>query len=157
MNSKPRGDTSPEEPNAAPSPPEEWRQVLAHRVSGGADVTDLVARYTDCGITAHQVCRVLMDGGDGLYAAATSGESNWTEQFGGPLGAALLATEVSAFASHLNSRASGVRSVAVEALLEDYSAVTVAAELGISRQKVYEIARGGLRGPHLPHVPWRQT
>lgn len=156
MNRKPRGDTAPGEATAAPPPPEEWHQVLAHRVSGGADVTDLIARYTNCGITPHQVRQVLMDGGDGLYAAATSGESNWTEQFGGPLGATLLATEVSVFASHLNTRASGVRSVAVEALLEDYSAVTVAAELGISRQKVYEIARDGLRGPHLPHLPWSQ-
>ena len=42
----------------------------------------------------------------------------------------------------------------VDTLLDDFSAVSVARELGVSRQKVYEIARSGLRGPHIDHVPW---
>ena len=156
MSRNPGGDSASSDETATDLPSEEWRAVLAHRVAGGAEVSDLIARYTACGITPEQVREVLMDGGDGLYAVAISGEAEWAEQFGGPLGAALLAAEVSAFASHLNTRASGVRSVAVDVLLEDFSAVTVAAELGVSRQKVYEIARSGLRGPHLQHVPWRQ-
>lgn len=160
MSRNPGGDNlSPvdDHPNALP---EEWQQVLAHRVPNGSEGTalsDVIGRYAEVGITAEQVRQVLMDSGDALYQAATSGESDWADRFGGPLGVALLAAEVSALASHLNSRASGVRSVAVDALLEDYSAITVAAELGVSRQKVYEIARSGLRGPHLQHVPWRQT
>jgi len=160
MNRNPRGDRVSPADELSDVLPAEWRQALAHRVRGGAEITDLnevVRRYSEAGITAEQVRQVLLDGGDSLYQAATSGESDWAERFGGPLGVALLAAEVSALASHLNSRASGVRSVAVDALLEDYSAVTVAAELGVARQKVYEIARSGLRGPHLEHVPWRQT
>ncbi|TGD33129.1 hypothetical protein EB835_01075 [Brevibacterium sp. S22] len=121
------------------------------------DLDELVARFTSCGIGPQEVSAVLMDGGDSLYEAAAGGEPGWAEQFGGPLAVALLAAEVSAFASHLNSRASGARSVAVDTLLDDYSAVAVARELGVSRQKVYEIARSGLRGPHLDHVPWRKT
>jgi hypothetical protein len=54
---------------------------------------------------------------------------------------ALLAAEVSALAAHLNARASAVRALAVDALLEDFSAVTVAAYLGVSRQKVYDLSR----------------
>lgn len=160
MSRKPRGDKRSPAGDVSDAPPEEWRQVLAHRIHSGAEATTLnevVGRYAAVGVTAEQVRQVLLDSGDGLYAAASSGKSDWADRFGGPLGVALLAAEVSALASHLNSRASGVRSVAVDALLEDYSAITVAAELGVSRQKVYEIARSGLRGPHLPHVPWRQT
>ncbi|WP_120002784.1 hypothetical protein [Nesterenkonia muleiensis] len=158
MSSKPRGDKQPSE-ETPDSLSEDWRRVLAHRLRSHPDATgldELIRRYTDCGIGPKQVHQVLTDGGDGLYQAATSGEPHWADQFGGPLGAALLAAEVSTLASHLNSRASGVRSVAVEALLEDYSAITVAAELGVSRQKVYDIGRNGLRGPHIQHVPWRQ-
>jgi hypothetical protein len=102
-----------------------------------------------------QVRDVLSDGGDALYQAARQRSAGWAEPFGGNLAAALLAAEVSVFAAHLNSRASGVRSEAVAGLLEDYSAVTVAGELGISRQKVYEIARTGLRPPYVDTVPWR--
>lgn len=150
MMRKPRGDSSV----AVESLPEAWAQVLAHRAVAGADLDELVARFTSCGIEPQEVRAVLMDGGDRLYEAAASREPDWAEEFGGPLAVALLAAEVSAFASHLNSRASGVRSVAVDSLLDDYSAVTVARELGVSRQKVYEIARNGMRGPHLDHVPW---
>ncbi|MEY8568404.1 hypothetical protein [Brevibacterium linens] len=153
MTRKPRGDSS----IATESLPEAWAQVLAHRAVDGMDLDELVARFTSCGIGPQEVSAVLMDGGDSLYEAAAGGEPGWAEQFGGPLAVALLAAEVSAFASHLNSRASGARSVAVDTLLDDHSAVAVARELGVSRQKVYEIARSGLRGPHLDHVPWRKT
>jgi hypothetical protein len=99
---------------------------------------------------------VLADGGDALYAAAASGLADWAAPFGGPLAAALLAAEVSALSAHLSSRASGVRSLAVDSLLDDYSAVSVAARLGVSRQKVYEISRSGLRPPYIDRVPWRK-
>lgn len=160
MTSNPWGDIpTPEDDRPGPLP-EQWRLALAHRIDTGAGVSELhglIRRYAEVGLTAVEVREVLIDGGDSLFAAATSGTPGWADPFGGPLGVALLAAEVSAFASHLNSRASGVRSVAVDALLEDYSAITVAAELGVARQKVYGIARSGLRGPHLQHVPWRQT
>ena len=64
---------------------------------------------------------------------------------GGLLAVALLAGEVAAFSAHLVSRASAVRSIAVDTLLDDFSAVSVAGDLGVSRQKVYEIARSGSR------------
>lgn len=153
MTRKPRGDSS----TAVESLPEAWAQVLAHRTAANADLDELVTRFTSCGIEPQEVRAVLMDGGDRLYEAAAGGEPGWAEQFGGPLAVALLAAEVSAFASHLNSRAAGVRSAAVDSLLDDYSAVTVARELGVSRQKVYEIARSGLRGPYLEYVLWRKT
>src|SRR5690606_21327884 len=153
MTRKPRGDSS----TAVESLPAAWAHVLAHRAATDADLDELVARFTSCGLGPQEVRAVLMDGGDRLYEAAAGGEPGWADQFGGPLAVALLAAEVSAVASQLNSRASGVRSVAVDTLLDDYSAVTVARELGVSRQKVYEIARSGLRGPHLEHVPWRKT
>jgi len=160
MSSNPGGDKASSKDTTSGVAADDWQQVLAHRLHGGLDAdgfSELVRRYTDCGIGPQHVWQVLMNGGDSLYEAATSGESDWADRFGGPLGAALLAAEVSALASHLTTRASGVRSVAVDALLDDYSAVTVAGELGVSRQKVYDIAKNGLRGPHLQHVPWRQT
>ena len=100
---------------------------------------------------------VLADGGDRLYAAAAANpaDPDWAEPFGGLLAVTLLAAEVGILAAQLGRRASGIRALAAERLLEDYSAVTVAAELGVSRQKIYEIARGGLRGAHLSRVPWR--
>jgi hypothetical protein len=49
----------------------------------------------------------------------------------------------------LRVRGVAVRPLAVDALLEDHSAVTVAARLGISRQKVYDISRPALGGPFI--------
>jgi hypothetical protein len=44
----------------------------------------------------------------------------------------------------------------VKALLDDFSAVSVAAYLGVSRQKVYELGRAGHRNSYIDQVPWRQ-
>jgi hypothetical protein len=131
-----------------------WGAVLAHRP---ADQREAVRdRFVENGVSAEQVRAVLADAGDALYAGASSGRRDWAEVFGGPLAGALLAAEVSALTAHLTSRASAVRAVAVDALLDDLSAVTVAARLGISRQKVYDLTRGSLTGPYLDAVPWRQ-
>ncbi|AXE39130.1 hypothetical protein [Acidipropionibacterium virtanenii] len=83
----------------------------------------------------------LADSGEMLARRMESGGPGWEQDFGGMLGVALLAGEVSAQAAFRVSQASKVRSAAVNALLEDFSAVFVASQLGISRQKVYEIGR----------------
>ncbi len=141
---QPRGDTQREA----------WVRTLAHREPD--ELPQLIQRFTDAGLTPPDVGAALADGGDQLHAAATSGDPDWTEPFGGAFATALLATEVSALAAHLNSRAAAVRSRAVEALLDDFSAVTVAAYLGVSRQKVYDIARTpGRTTTHIRNVPWR--
>lgn len=132
-----------------------WSAVLVHRPADQREAIE--NRFLENGVAAEQVRAVLADGGDALYAAARSGRPDWTDDFGGPLAVALLAAEVSALAAHLNSRASAVRAVAVDALLDDLSAVTVAARLGISRQKVYDLTRGSVTGPYLDTVPWRKT
>lgn len=132
-----------------------WTDVLAHRVDDPSAFEQVVARLTGCGLSPQHVHEALADGGDALYAAAQSGSADWSDAFGGPLAVALLAAEVGALAAHLNWRASGIRSLAVDALLEDFSAVAVAGELGVARQKVYEIAKGGLRPPYIENVPWR--
>jgi hypothetical protein len=49
-----------------------------------------------------------------------------------------------------------VRAIAVDALLDEFSAVTVATRLGVSRQKVYEIGQAAATGPFINIVPWRQ-
>jgi hypothetical protein len=128
--------------------------VLGHRPR--EQHAALVERFAEAGVPVERVKAVLDDGGDGLYAAATTGEAGWAEEFGGPLAVALLAAEVSALAAQLNSRASAVRALAVNDLLDEYSAVTVAARLGVSRQKVYEIGRATRIHDHLDRVPWRQ-
>jgi hypothetical protein len=92
-------------------------------------------RFVDHGVTPEQVRAVLEDGGDALYAAAGSGAEDWADRFGGPLAVALLAAEVSALAAHLNARGPAVRALAVDALLDQYSTVTVAAHLGVSRRR----------------------
>jgi hypothetical protein len=150
MVSKPRDDTMPGSVSDA-----EWQSVLAHRPADDGSRDAAAARFTGAGVTAAQVREALLDGGDALYQAAQQRTGGWAEPFGGNLAVALLAAEVSVFAAHVNSRASGIRSEAVAGLLEDYSAVTVAGELGVSRQKVYDIARAGLRPPYIDTVPWR--
>ena len=130
-----------------------WDSILSHRPP--EERVGAAARFAAAGLSAAQVQSVLADGGDRLYAAASAGAPGWAAPFGGTLAAALLAAEVGALAAQLGRRASGIRSLAAADLLEDFSAVTVAEELGVSRQKIYEIARGGLRGPHLDTVPWR--
>jgi hypothetical protein len=133
----------------------EWAEVLAHRPP--RTCAEAVARFAEHGITPAQVRAVLADGGDALYAAASGGVDGWAEQFGGPLGVALLAAEVSAYTAHLTARAAGVRALAVDRLLDDLSAVTVASRLGVSRQKVYDLARGGLTTPFVDRVLWRNS
>lgn len=133
----------------------EWEHVLAHRPP---NIRGVVAdRFVDNGLGPEQVQAALDDGGDALYAAAKSEDKHWTDRFGGSLAVALLAAEVSALAAHLNSRASTVRAGAVHALLEDYSAVSVAAHLGVSRQKVYDIGQGTPAGQFIDRAPWRPT
>ncbi|WP_341394185.1 hypothetical protein [Arthrobacter sp. G119Y2] len=148
MISHPRDDSAVSAPNTAA-----WDSTLSHRPQ--EERAAAAARFEAAGLSAAQVQSVLADGGDRLYAAAAAGEPDWPAPFGGTLAVALLAAEVGALAAQLGRRASGVRSLAAAHLLEDFSAVTVAEELGVSRQKIYEIARGGLRGPHLDTVPWR--
>ena len=114
------------------------------------------ARLAEAGLRPRDLAAALSDGGDALYAASRSRAEGWSEPFGGDLGVALLAAEVSALAAHLNSRASAVRALAVDALLDDYSAVAVASALGVSRQKVYDISKGGTVAAFLDISPWRQ-
>jgi hypothetical protein len=116
----------------------------------------VAARLAEAGLTPHDLAAAFADGGDALYAASRARAAGWSEPFGGDLGVALLAAEVSALAAHLNSRASAVRALAVDALLDDYSAVAVAAALGVSRQKVYDISKGGTVAAFLDISPWRQ-
>ncbi len=140
MSSQPGGDSS-------------WDLVLAHRTP---DTRQPVReRFESAGVAPELVRAALADGGDELYAAATGGVADWADRFGGALAVALIAAEVSALAAHLTSRASAVRALAVEALLDDFSAVTVANRLGVSRQKVYDIARPGPTDSYLDHAPWR--
>lgn len=122
----------------------DWGEVLAHR-SDDAAIDAVKTRFVEAGVPVELVADTLRDGGDALHRAAVSGHPDWTAQFGGLIAVALLAGEVAAYSSHLVARASAVRSVAVDSLLENFSAVSVAAELGVSRQKVYEIGRGGAR------------
>jgi hypothetical protein len=140
MNSQPRGDTG-------------WDVVLAHRPAEARAA--IRERFESAGVGAGQVLAVLADGGDELHAAATEGGDDWAKPFGGALAVALLAAEVGAMTAHLTSRSSAIRALAVEALLDDYSAVTVANRLGVSRQKVYDIARPGSTTTFLEHAPWR--
>ncbi|WP_236796814.1 hypothetical protein [Amycolatopsis sp. GM8] len=141
MKRQPRGDT--------------WDHTLAHRT---ADTRDAVRdRFLDNDVPADRVQAVLDDGGDALYAAANGEDKDWTDRFGGPVAVALLAAEVSALTAHLNSRASAVRGRAVRELLDEYSAVSVAAHLGVSRQKVYDIGRANNLGTFLDRTPWRQS
>jgi hypothetical protein len=133
----------------------EWASVLAHRP---ADThPDVIGRFEAARIEPKQVHEVLCDAGDALYAAALAGGDDWAELFGGPLAVALLAAEVSALAAHLNSRASALRALAVNALLDEFSAVTVGAHLGVSRQKVYEIGRGEITNSYIEQTPWRRA
>ena len=140
MRSQPRGDT-------------DWDVVLAHRPP---DTRAAVReRLESAGVTTAQVRAALDDGGDELFAAATSGAGDWARAHGGALAVALLAAEVGAMTAHLTSRSSAIRAAAVEALLDDYSAVTVANRLGVSRQKVYDIARPNPGASYLGRAPWR--
>jgi hypothetical protein len=141
MTSQPGGDTS-------------WDAVLAHRSPDTR--TAVRERLVLAGVTPAVLRATLEDGGDALFASARDrAKDDWAEEFGGLLAVALLAAEVGALAAHLTSRASAVRAVAVEALLDEFSAVAVASRLGVSRQKVYDIARPGATDSFIDRTPWR--
>ena len=140
MPSQPRGDS-------------DWDAALAHRPPESREA--IRERLESAGVSAAQVHAALADGGDELFAAATSGAVDWAKAHGGPLAVALVAAEVGAMTAHLTSRSSAIRAAAVEALLDDYSAVTVANRLGVSRQKVYDIARPNPGATYLDRAPWR--
>ena len=119
----------------------EWADVLAHRAGDAEAWRQVRDRFRANGLTPSEVDGVLQDDGAGLAAAAASGDVDWTAPFGGALCVALLSAEVAARSAYLVARAAAVRSLAVEHLMEDFSAIAVADQLGLSRQKVYEIAR----------------
>lgn len=140
-----------------PEPDPAWTAALPHRDPQDPNTAAAVARLRDAGVTPTVVLENLEDGGDRLHAAAAAPRAaDWAEPFGGPLGAALIAAEVGAFAAHLVARASAVRSVAIDVLLEEYSAVAVAREIGVSRQKVYELARSRSQS-FMSTLPWRRS
>lgn len=120
-------------------------------------MTAVIERFEAAGVTPADVASHLEDGGDRLYAAAASGAAGWASEFGGERAVALLAAEASALMSHLVARAASVRSVCVEALLDEFSAVTVAGALGVARQKVYELARTSVDPDFLTTTPWRRS
>jgi hypothetical protein len=133
----------------------DWDLVLAHRTPESRD--QVRARFESAGVGVQQIWAALGDAGDELFAAATSGAEDWAKPFGGPLAVALLAAEVGAITAHLTSRSSAIRALAVDALLDDFSAITVANRLGVSRQKVYDIARPNPTGSYLDRAPWRHS
>lgn len=144
VDSQPRGDTLT------------WRVALEHRED--LELEAVASRLERARVPADAVRDALRDCGDALFAASESDDPNWTEAFGGDMAVALLAAEISALAAHLNSRASLVRARAVDRLLDEYSAVSVAGELEVSRQKVYDIARASRRDSrYLTRVPWRRN
>lgn len=154
MERNPRGDKL--QPGPASSTADQWTRVLAHRRKDApTTVAAVIERFEAAGVTPDQVASHLEDGGDRLYAAAASGAEGWAAGFGGERAVALLAAEVSALMSHLVARAASVRSVCVEALLDEFSAVTVAGALGVARQKVYELARPSVDPAYLTTTPWR--
>jgi hypothetical protein len=132
-----------------------WDAILAHRPAGAREAVR--ERFVSAGVEPSDVRAALSDGGDRLFAAVTSGDEDWAKPFGGPLAVALLAAEVGALTAHLTSRSSAIRAAAVEALLDDFSAVTVAGRLGVSRQKVYDIARPASTDSFLEQTPWRAS
>ncbi|QQS00212.1 MAG: hypothetical protein IPK37_15115 [Austwickia sp.] len=151
MISNPRGDKAADAGIDA-----DWVRVLAHRQKEGQHVVEtVIERFRDAGVRPSEVESHLCDGGDRLYSAARLHDERWADEFGGPRAVALLAAEVSALMSHLVARAASVRSVGVEALLDEFSAVTVASVIGVARQKVYELAKPEVDGDYVAHSPWR--
>lgn len=132
-----------------------WAVVLSHRPAD--ERAGVIDRFVAAGVEPGDLAAVLADGGDALYTGSQDASATWADRFGGPHAVALLAAEVSALAAHVNSRASVVRSRAVGELLDDYSAVTVAAAIGVSRQKVYDIGRPASPRPFITQVPWRRS
>ena len=122
-----------------------WSDVLSHREPD--QVPEIASRLASAGVTPDMTATALADSGEMLASRMESGDPGWEQDYGGMLGVALLAGEVSAQAAFRVSQASNVRSGAVNALLDEYSAVFVASQLGISRQKVYEIGRAASK-PH---------
>jgi hypothetical protein len=157
MERQPGDDMSPASTAAEPAGHlSGWETLPAHRDPADPGRAGVLTRLQDAGLTPQDVLAALRDAGDALHEQATSAEADWTRQVGGPLAVALLAAEVGALAAHLGTRAAAVRSRAVTELLDDYSAVAVAEALGVSRQKVYDIAREVDRPPFIRTSPWRQ-
>lgn len=152
MESNPRGDTVASNGGLGA----DWVRVLAHRQRDGQQMlAAVVERFRGAGVTPADVESHLRDGGDRLYAAARSGRDGWADEFGGPRAVAVLSAEVGALMSHLVARAASVRSVCVDDLLDEFSAVTVAAAIGVARQKVYELARPEIDEDYVAQSPWR--
>ena len=154
MDRNPRGDKL--QPGPADSAADQWIRVLAHRQKDApATVASVIERFDAAGVTPNQVASHLEDGGDRLYAAASSGGADWAVEFGGERAAPLLPAEVSTLMSHRVARAASVHTVCIGALLDEYSAVTVASAIGVARQKVYELARPSVDPDYLTTTPWR--
>lgn len=118
----------------------EWDAALAYRPV--AQRGEVAADLTHYGIAPDRVREHLLDGGATLWAAAQHADDDpdWAEPLGGPLAVTLLAREVMAYLDHMQSLAAEVRGRGISALLQDFSAVTVAEALRVSRPGLYGMA-----------------
>ncbi|QGF23202.1 hypothetical protein [Raineyella fluvialis] len=153
-----------------------WQLALPHRVHDGT-FHAAVRRLADAGVTPEALLEAYADGGDALYRCAVAAGDplgrpsapvddagprrtgrraarGWAEEYGGCLAVALVAAEIGALTMHLGARAAFVRARAVRDLLLEWPAATLAEDLGVARQKVYDIGRRGGSPDFIATTPW---
>lgn len=116
----------------------QWHlSLVGHRTA--AEIPEVIERLQACGITAEILDKVLCTPDSLLYATERDGE-NWAQDYGGPIGAALLTAELLAYLSHQHRLAALIHHDLITGLVATHSIDTVAGHLGTTEAAVARLS-----------------
>lgn len=110
-----------------------YLSLVGHRTAD--EIPGVIKRLQACGITAEILDKVLCAPDSLLYSPERDGE-DWAQEYGGPIGAALLTSELLAYLSHQHRLAALIHRDLVTELVATDSVATVAGHLGTTEAAV---------------------
>lgn len=114
-----------------------YLSLVGHRTAD--EIPEVIKRLQACGITAEILDKVLSAPDSLLYAPERDGE-DWAQDYGGPIGAALLTSELLAYLSHQHRLAALIQHDLITELVATDSVATVAGHLGTTEAAVARLS-----------------
>lgn len=127
-----------------------YLSLVGHRTAD--EIPEVIERLQACGITAEILDKVLSAPDSLLYAPERDGE-NWAQDYGGPIGAALLTAELLAYLSHQHRLAALIQHDLITELVATDSVATVAGHLGTTEAAVSRLSLVPPTSPATGDIP----
>ncbi|OZC87830.1 hypothetical protein CH272_28250 [Rhodococcus sp. 05-340-1] len=127
-----------------------YLSLVGHRTAD--EIPGVIERLQACGITAEILDKVLCAPESLLYAPERGGE-DWAQEYGGPIGAALLTSELLAYLAHQHHLAALIQHDLVTELVATDSVATVAGHLGTTEAAVSRLLLVPPTSPPTGDIP----